>query len=93
LAAVFDFTPQWINRLLKRYAVEAGIHPAKCHSYVLKHSIYMALWDSLKDLSAIQDWVGQRSSSSKLVYMRHDARAKAQSAGGGDEHLIELERV
>ena len=79
-ARLFDFTPQWINRLLKRYAVEAGIHPAKCHSHVLKHSICMALWDSLKDLSAIQDWVGHKSASSTLVYMRHDAAAKAQAA-------------
>jgi integrase len=38
---LFDFTPQWINKLLKRYAIEAGIHPAKCHSHVLKHSICM----------------------------------------------------
>jgi integrase/recombinase XerD len=75
---LFNFTPQWINRLLKRYAMEAGIHPAKCHSHVLKHSICMALWDSLKDLSAIQDWVGHKSASSTLVYMRHDAAAKAQ---------------
>lgn len=79
-ARLFDFTPQWINRLLKRYALEAGIHPAKCHSHVLKHSICMALWDSLKDLSAIQDWVGHKSASSTLVYMRHDAQAKAQAA-------------
>jgi integrase len=81
--ALFDFTPQWINRLLKRYALEAGIHPAKCHSHVLKHSICMALWDSLKDLSAIQDWVGHNSASSTLVYMRHDALSKAQAAVAG----------
>lgn len=82
-ARLFDFTPQWVNRLLKRYALEAGIHPAKCHTHVLKHSICMALWDSLKDLSAIQDWVGHKSASSTLVYMRHDARAKAQAAVAG----------
>jgi integrase len=76
---LFDYSPQWINRLLKRYASLAGIHSAKCHSHVLKHSICMALWESLKDLSAIQDWVGHKSASSTLVYMRHDAAAKAQS--------------
>jgi integrase/recombinase XerD len=76
---LFDYSPQWINRLLKRYAALAGIHSAKCHTHVLKHSICMALWDSLKDLSAIQDYVGHKSASSTLVYMRHDATVKAQN--------------
>ena len=77
---LFEFTSQWINRLLKRWAAEASIHPAKAHTHVFKHSICMALWESLKDLSAIQDYVGHKSASSTLVYMRHDAAAKAQAA-------------
>jgi integrase/recombinase XerD len=79
-APLFAFTPQWVNRLLKRYAVEAGIHPAKCHSHVMKHSIAMLLWESLRDLNVIQDYLGHKSASSTLVYMRADAAAKAQDA-------------
>ena len=77
---LFDFTSQWINRLLKRWATEAGIHLAKAHTHVFKHSICMALWQETKDLSAIQDYVGHKAPSSTLVYMRHDAAAKAQAA-------------
>src|SRR5579884_1022613 len=39
-ARLFPWTSQWINRLLKRYAAEADIHPAKAHTHsVGKHSI------------------------------------------------------
>ena len=77
---LFDFTSQWINRLLKRFAKEANVHAAKAHSHAMKHSICMALWEATKDLSAIQDYVGHKSAASTLVYMRHDAAAKAQAA-------------
>lgn len=79
-AQLFAFTPQWVNRLLKRWSVEAEIHPAKCHTHVMKHSICMLLWSTLGDLNAIQDYVGHKSTSSTLVYLRADAAAKAQDA-------------
>jgi site-specific recombinase XerD len=66
--------------LLKRYAALAGIHPAKRHYHVLKHSICVMLWQETHDLNAIQDHVGHRSSSSTLIYLRADAALKAQIA-------------
>ena len=76
---LFDFTPQWINRRLKQWAAEAGIHPSKAHTHAVgKHSICMLLWQSLRDLNVVQDWVGHVSPSSTLCYLRADAAAKAQ---------------
>jgi integrase/recombinase XerD len=64
--------------VIKRYAALAGIHPAKRHYHVLKHSICVLLWQETHDLNAIQDHVGHRSSSSTLIYLRADAAQKAQ---------------
>jgi hypothetical protein len=69
--------------VIKRYAALAGIHPAKRHYHVLKHSICVLLWQETHDLNAIQDHVGHRSSSSTLVYLRADAAQKAQSTIAG----------
>jgi integrase len=76
---LFPWSRQYMDVLLKRYAALAGIHPAKRHYHVLKHSICVLLWQETHDLNAIQDHVGHRSSSSTLIYLRADAALKAQS--------------
>ena len=76
---VFPWSRQYMDVLIKRYAVLAGIHPAKRHYHVLKHSICVLLWQETHDLNAIQDHVGHRSSSSTLIYLRADAALKAQA--------------
>jgi integrase len=75
---LFPWSRQYMDVLLKRYAALAGIHPAKRHYHVLKHSICVLLWQETHDLNAIQDHVGHRSSSSTLIYLRADAALKAQ---------------
>jgi integrase len=75
---LFPWSRQYMDVLLKRYAALAGIHPAKRHYHVLKHSICVLLWQETHDLNAIQDHVGHRSSSSTLIYLRADAAQKAQ---------------
>jgi len=76
--ALFPWSRQYMDVLIKRYAALAGIHPAKRHYHVLKHSICVLLWQETHDLNAIQDYVGHRSSSSTLIYLRADAALKAQ---------------
>ena len=76
---LFPWSRQYMDVLIKRYAALAGIHPAKRHYHVLKHSICVLLWQETHDLNAIQDHVGHRSSSSTLIYLRADAALKAQS--------------
>src|SRR5271169_3269746 len=78
-AELFPWSRQYMDVLVKRYAALAGIHPAKRHYHVLKHSICILLWQETHDLNAIQDHVGHRSSSSTLIYLRADAAEKAQS--------------
>jgi len=77
-AELFPWSRQCMDIVIKRYAALAGIHPAKRHYHVLKHSICVLLWQETHDLNAIQDHVGHRSSSSTLIYLRADAAQKAQ---------------
>jgi integrase len=80
---LFPWSRQYMDVVIKRYSALAGIHPAKRHYHVLKHSICVLLWQETHDLNAIQDHVGHRSSSSTLVYLRADAAEKAQSTIAG----------
>lgn len=80
---IFPWCRQRVDQFIKRYAELAGLHPSKAHHHVLKHTICMLLWKETGDLSAIQDYVGHKSSSSTLVYMRHDAEKKAHAAVAG----------
>jgi integrase len=92
--ALFPWSRQYMDVIIKRYAALADIHPAKRHYHVLKHSICILLWQETHDLNAIQDHVGHRSSSSTLVYLRADAAQKAQTTIAEmsfSEDLIEAE--
>jgi hypothetical protein len=80
---LFPWSRQYMDVVIKRYSTLAGIHPAKRHYHVLKHSICVLLWQETHDLNAIQDHVGHRSSSSTLVYLRADAAEKAQNTIAG----------
>ncbi len=80
---LFPWCRQNVDWFIKKYGALAGIHPAKLHSHVAKHSICVLLWEETRDLNAIQDHVGHKASSSTLVYMRADAAAKAQRAVAG----------
>ena len=82
-AKLFRWSRQYMDRIVKRYAVLAGLHPSKAHYHTLKHSICVLLWQETHDLNAIQDHVGHRSSSSTLVYLRADAAQKAQTTIAG----------
>lgn len=80
---LFPFCRQRVDQFIKKYGAEAGLHSAKLHSHVAKHSICVLLWEQTKDLNVVQDHVGHKASSSSLVYMRYDAVAKAQQTVAG----------
>ena len=86
---LFPWSRQYMDIVIKRYAAHAGIHPAKRHYHVLKHSICVLLWQATHDLNAIQDHVGHRSSSSTLIYLRTDAALKAQTTVIGMSFISE----
>jgi integrase/recombinase XerD len=77
-AHLFNWSRQYMDKVIKRYGAEAGIPEAKLHHHALKHSIAMILWKETLSLSAIQDHLGHRSASSSLLYMRTDQSAVAQ---------------
>lgn len=80
---LFPWSRQWFDLLMKRYCGEAGIHPSKAHMHVLKHSCAMRIWEATKSLGAVQGWLGHKSASSSVVYLRENdsnAAAAAMSA-------------
>jgi site-specific recombinase XerD len=77
---LFNFSRQRFDEVIKKYGEMAEIHPAKLHAHALKHSICVLLWSASHDLSVVQDFVGHKSPSSTLIYMRTDGVQKAQDA-------------
>jgi site-specific recombinase XerD len=80
LERLYPYSRQYFDRIIKTYAVEAGIHPKKAHMHVLKHSVAMLLWDQTHDLGQIQGHLGHKAASSTLVYLAEDDKRKAQDA-------------
>lgn len=61
------FTPDAVNRLIKRLAERAGLDfPAHCH--MLRHGCGYALANAGHDTRAIQDWLGHRSIQHTVRY-------------------------
>lgn len=57
-------------RLMKAYAIQAGIDPRKAHTHALKHSIAMTLLrEKHKDLKFIQTWMGHVNMNSTAQYL------------------------
>ena len=54
------FTPDAINRLIKRIGERAGF-PFKVHAHMLRHACGYALAKKGHDTRAIQDWLGHRA--------------------------------
>jgi hypothetical protein len=51
---LFSWSRQYMDVLIKRYAGLAGIHPAKRHYHVLKHSICVLLWQETHESYAMR---------------------------------------
>jgi integrase len=61
------FTPDAVNRQLKRISERAGfVFPVHCH--MLRHGCGYALANAGHDTSAIQDWLGHRSIQHTVRY-------------------------
>jgi integrase len=54
------FTPDAVNRLIKRIGERAGF-PFKVHAHMLRHACGYALANKGHDTRAIQDWLGHRA--------------------------------
>lgn len=77
---LFEVTPRHLNRLMRQYGIEAGIHPDKCHMHAWKHTTAMTIWDATGSLGQLQSYLGHVSPSSSLVYLAEADARKAQSA-------------
>ncbi len=61
------FTPDAVNRLVKRIGERAGIG-FKVHAHMLRHACGYALANKGHDTRAIQDWLGHRSIQHTVRY-------------------------
>jgi len=61
------FTPDAINRLVKRIGERAGLG-FPVHAHMLRHACGYALANAGHDTRAIQDWLGQRSIQHTVRY-------------------------
>jgi len=61
------FTPDAINRLVKRIGERAGL-PFKAHAHMLRHGCGYKLANDGHDTRAIQDWLGHRSIQHTVRY-------------------------
>jgi type 1 fimbriae regulatory protein FimB/type 1 fimbriae regulatory protein FimE len=61
------FTPDAVNRLIKRIGARAGF-PFQVHAHMLRHACGYALANKGHDTRAIQDWLGHRSIQHTVVY-------------------------
>ena len=74
---LFPFTRQWMNKLIVRYGLKAGLPLAKLHAYSLRHSLAHHLL-SVSDLPTVQRRLGHKSISSTGFYVQKtDADADA----------------
>jgi integrase len=83
-ARLFPFCRQRIDQIVKRYGAMAGLHSDKCHAHAAgKHAIAMVVWEETHSLGQIQSYLGHKSSSSSLQYLREVDHTKAQDAVAG----------
>ena len=67
LSAAAPFTPDAVNRLIKRIGERAGF-PFPVHVHMLRHACGYALANAGHDTRHIQDWLGHRSIQHTVRY-------------------------
>ena len=77
---LFPVSRQHLDRVIKQYGAEAGIHISKLHMHALKHSIAMMVWDATGNLGELQGYLGHKAASSTLCYLYEADSLKAQDA-------------
>lgn len=80
---IFNVTRQTFWNLLQRYGGAAGIPEHQRHPHILKHTCGTHMYEKTKSLPTVQKWLGHRTGTSTLVYLRvsqEHAAAAAQSS-------------
>lgn len=69
-----------IHRLMRRYAIAAGIPAGLAHPHSLKHSCGTHLYDRLEDLGLVRDHLGHKSIQSTEIYAKVSAKKRQKVA-------------
>jgi site-specific recombinase XerC len=69
-----------VYRLMRHYALKAGIPPELAHPHSLKHSCGTHVLDRVKDLYIVKDHLGHRSIQSTEIYARISGKRREEVA-------------
>jgi integrase len=73
-------TRQYLDKCLKKYGKEAGIHPSLCHLHAIRHGVAMIILDSTQRPGAITNFLGHKDDSSAFPYMRENDGKRGDKA-------------
>lgn len=77
---LFPMCRQRLFQICKTYGELAGLHPDKAHPHsITKSSMGMYLWNKTHSLGQIQNYLGHKSASSTLCYLREVDASLAQA--------------
>lgn len=71
---------QRLHNLMREYCDTAGILAPRNHFHVLRHSIAVHMADKGIDVAKIQDWLGHKSITSTMVYVKITSHARNSTA-------------
>jgi integrase len=77
---LFPFSRQYADQMMKRYCRKAGLHRGLAHVSALKHTCALFIWNRTQSLGGLQNYLGHKSSSSSVVYLRESDGSKAAAA-------------
>lgn len=77
---LFPFSRQYADRMIKRYCSLAGLHRGLAHWHALKHTCALMAWNRYQSLGGLQNFLGHKSTSSSVVYLRESSGVKTATA-------------
>jgi integrase len=73
-------TRQYLDKAIKKYGEQAGIHPSLRHLHAIRHGVAMVIFDSTQRPGAITNFLGHSDDSSAFPYLRENDGKGADQA-------------
>ena len=70
----------YLHTLLKRFAVDAGLHPEMVHAHTIRHSSGMRVYERTQRIGCVSGFLAHSNPASAFVYVREHDGSIADSA-------------